>query len=102
MHSQRRPEGPVLNSHAREGVDQVWTKMSEPEGATEIRGHVAESVGPSSLKNLRATSTTPLQAWLLTTGPSGLRMPGLLEATAEVEKHGSGKVKIEPYFKYDF
>lgn len=24
------------------------------------------------------------------------------EASAEVEKHGSGKVKIEPYFKYDF
>ena len=24
------------------------------------------------------------------------------EASSEVEKHGSGKVKIEPYFKYDF
>ena len=24
------------------------------------------------------------------------------EASSEVAKHGSGKVKIEPYFKYDF
>ena len=54
-------------------------------------------------KELLIKGATDLEKWKL-----GLKVRvGQLhqmcgEASAEVEKHGSGKVKIEPYFKYDF
>ncbi len=68
--SDLRPEGPAFNSHAREGVDQELRKLSA-EGA-EQKSALALSVGPSGLK-IDQTTSTPSRAWLLDTGPSGLR-----------------------------
>jgi hypothetical protein len=65
-----RPEGPAFNSHAREGVDQELPKGERRRCGTKIdAGMMCRPVGP---QNLSITST-PSRAWLLDTGPSGLR-----------------------------
>ena len=82
-----RPEGPLVNSHAREGVDWIRNARRSAEGAAvEPRFTFSQNVwtvAPSALDQVVGFLPTTSRAWLFTDGPSGL--------TAEYPHHPSSQ-----------
>jgi hypothetical protein len=72
-----RPEGPTVNSHAREGVDIGVIRQKRRRCD---RDHCQETAGPSDLGTPRFLSSTPSRAWLLIVDPSGLRCTSKLNS----------------------
>jgi outer membrane murein-binding lipoprotein Lpp len=86
-------------------LEELQKQLDAIEADEEEKGPPAKAAKDQheKAKELLIKGATDLEKWKL-----GLKVRvGQIhkmcgEASAEVEKHGSGRVKIEPYFKYDF